>query len=144
MHSTAYLVYRTLRRSGIRWAMWAPAPSESPAPDEARAEDRGPVTGTPTRAGPRRGADAAASAALRGDATGILGTVLIVLAMLAVIVLPAITTSTVVHLLGGAAALIALVLLASLVRLVVTDVRAAFRERAHTPFTAADVVRSSS
>lgn len=48
VRSTARLVYRTLRRSGIRWAMWAPAarvetapsapaPTTAPAPSDERA-----------------------------------------------------------------------------------------------------------
>ncbi|HEU4631842.1 MAG TPA: hypothetical protein VFS08_18980, partial [Gemmatimonadaceae bacterium] len=64
VRATAHLVYRTLRRSGIRWALWAPPPRASrvAAPAAARAEDRGP---TPARAPrwPRRRAAAAAAAA---------------------------------------------------------------------------------
>jgi len=111
MRSAAYLVYRTLRRSGMRWAMWAPAPAASPAP-------------------PRR--DSAEPAAPRQPdaAVGMLGTALVILVMLVVVTLPAITAATVVQLLGGVAALVALAALAGLVRLVVTDVRDSFRQRA--------------
>lgn len=143
--STAYLVYRTLRRSGIRWAMWAAAPSASRAPaEDASAVERGPAPAASTPTPSRRRAAVAAALGRRDDAPGVLGALAIILVMLAAVALPAITASTVVHLLGGAAALVAVVALASLVRLVVTDVRDAIRERGRRPLAPANVVRGTS
>lgn len=129
MRSTAYLVYRTLRRSGIRWAMWAPAtpaPSSSASPSSPSLTD--PSRAEPSPMSPTAAPTDAARATRRRDATRVLGTVLIVFAVLSVVILPAITASMVIPLLGGAAGLVALAALASLVHWVATDVRDRLRE----------------
>ena len=134
MRSTAYLLYRTLRRAGIRWAMWAPdrsehrAPTEAAAPSAARANDDAAAPTSPMTPLGGNG-DAAIPTHHRDSSASIVGTAFIILAMLAVVVLPAITVSTIVHVLGAAAAVIAVVALASLVRLVVTDVRESSRAK---------------
>lgn len=124
LRSTAYLVYRTLRRSGIRWSLWTPAPSRALASSASRADDRAPAAATSAGPVPRRGDDSAAlPGARRADAPSVRATLLIILVMLTVVTLPSISVSGAVVLLGGAAALVALFALASLVRLVATDVR---------------------
>lgn len=128
LRSTAHLLYLTLRRSGIRWGMWAPAPRERANPATTRATDLAPAAPA-TDLATSRPTHTATVAAPRRDVSGLLGTVAIVLALLTLVVLPAITATTMVLFLGGAAALAALAAGASLAHLVVTDVRDAIRAR---------------
>lgn len=127
--SAADLIYRTMRRSGIRWAKWMPAPpvlaTLPTAGDESGAAVRQPLPATD-----HTGAAAGRS---RSAGSSSLATVLIVLALLATIGLPAVTASALTPLLGGVAALLALVALVSLVHLVVTDGRYLFRQRGRGP-----------
>lgn len=48
VRAMAHLMYRTLRKSGLRWALWRPAPTPSPATSavasEARADERSHAT----------------------------------------------------------------------------------------------------
>jgi len=39
VRSTAYAIYRTLRKSGLRWALWARDPSSAPAKSPSRAKE---------------------------------------------------------------------------------------------------------
>jgi hypothetical protein len=39
VRSTAYAIYRTLRKSGLRWALWARAPRSVPATSPSRAQE---------------------------------------------------------------------------------------------------------
>lgn len=123
MRSIARLLYRTMRRAGIRWALWAPAPSEDPVGtgEEATAD-------LPGTAAHRVAAGATVDGHHANSTSSIAGAVVIV-ALLAMIALPAITTSHLMPLLGGVAVLVALLALASLVRLIVTDARDALRQR---------------
>ena len=130
LRATAHLVYRTLRRAGIRWSLWSPAPAE-PRTSRARPEDAGARSASPEPVHPADpGDDAMARVSHRTDASGVAATLLKLLDMLAVVVLPAITASVAIALLVGAAVLFASAALASLVRLVATDLRDARRRRA--------------
>lgn len=131
MRAIAYLVNRALRRSGIRWDVWAPLPSAAVAPDGARTDTR--ESSTSPKTPPRPGAGSRRAAGPGGGMSGAAATAVFLLAMLAVIVSAAITTSSLIYVLGGAAALIALGALASLVRLVAMDVRDALQARRGTP-----------
>lgn len=124
MRSTTHLVYRTLRRSGIRWAMWMQQPVESATTES------GPTGAAVAGADAHdHGADARVRAP-RAVPPFAIGTVAIVAAMLLTIALPALTLRSVVYVLGAGAALVALAASVSLVRLVVTDLRDALRTRA--------------
>lgn len=144
IRSMAFLLYRTLRRSGIRWAMWRPddrgdarprtgaAPGAAHAPGTARDD----VHERPARAGGRVSEPSArdvpiASSTARRRVAGVTA----VLAVIAVaILLPLRTTTLVVTALAGIAALAAAATLIAIVRLVATDVwtdvRQAFGRRA--------------
>ncbi|HEY0970255.1 MAG TPA: hypothetical protein VGE02_04665 [Gemmatimonadales bacterium] len=132
MRSTAYLVYRTLRRSGIRWAMWTPAPSIEVATDGPGATGTVPADVMPTRAPQGAAGSAPADTGRRDGASHVLPTALVVLAVLSLMALPAISGSNLVVLLGGAAALVAVAALTGLTHMVVTDVRDMLRWRKRT------------
>jgi hypothetical protein len=98
LRAMAYLMYRTLRKSGLRWALWQPAGERArsvpiPLSDSARAKENrgdGNVTERPRqhprrrRAGPwRRAAQPGAPVNVVGwGAVGVLSVVLLVLALL--------------------------------------------------------------
>jgi hypothetical protein len=138
MRAKAFLLYRTLRRSGIRWAMWRSADrGEAPPParNASRASHapraaRDGVVETPVRVGPRApepsapDGSAGASMVRRRVAGAIAALGVIAVAVL----LPLLTANLVVSALGASAALVALVALAAVVRLVVTDVWSDVRE----------------
>jgi hypothetical protein len=109
------------------------ATSASATSDGSRTRDDGARKAGVARELSRHGAARAAVARLRDDSTGIFGTVLVIVALIAAVIQPAITsaitTTTLVLLLGGIAGLFAIAALGSLVHLVVTDVRDTFRRR---------------
>jgi hypothetical protein len=98
MRSTAYLVYHALRRSGTRWAMWVPA-RVAPTPAE-REPARADATGDE-----RARAGGVAERHDRPRSTAIPGLALAILAVLAVLVLPAVSLRLAVVLLAGAVAI---------------------------------------
>lgn len=53
VRAVAYLIYRTLRKSGVRWMMWRRA-AAAPAPIESRATDAQPTTSGDERAARER------------------------------------------------------------------------------------------
>ncbi|HEX3159929.1 MAG TPA: hypothetical protein VHQ45_15530 [Gemmatimonadaceae bacterium] len=126
VRSIAYLIYRTMRRAGIRWAMWTPAP---PVPSVAPAGNGEAATADLPRTAADRAAAGPTADRHRAASSSSVATALVIVAVLAMIALPAITTSNVMFLLGGGAVLLALLALASFVRLVVTDTRDALRQR---------------
>jgi hypothetical protein len=133
MRSIAYLVYRTMRRAGIRWSMWAPAPA---APSGASAGSSESATvDLPGTVAHRAAAGATADGHHAASSSSLAGA-LVVLTLLALIALPAITTAHLMPLLGGGAILVALLALGSLVHLVVTDVRDTRRQRGDPTATA--------
>ncbi len=133
VRSTARLLYRTLRRSGIRWAIWESVAEQPAGRAPSSAGESLPEPGADasdfTRELSRHGASRAHAARVRDDSTGMMGALLVILAMIVIVVLPAITASVVVPVLGGAAGLFALAALAGLVHLVATDVRDSTRNR---------------
>jgi hypothetical protein len=130
--STADVVYRTIRRSGIRWTMWM---TVKPLPAAIPVNDGQSVAAAPPLPAARRAGAAAAGS--RAAMSSSLATALIVLALFAMIGLPAITASAVTGLLGGVAAIFAIAAVATLVHLVVVDTRDVLRERGRAT-TAAD------
>jgi hypothetical protein len=126
MRSIARLLYRTMRRAGIRWALWAPAP---PAPSAHPVGNGEEVTADLPGTVADRGAAGSTADGHRFASSSSVAAALVIVALLAMIALPAITTSHLMPLLGGGAVLVALLALASLVRLVVTDARDALRQR---------------
>lgn len=124
MRSTTQLVYRTMRRAGIRWTMWIVEP-------ERESATAGPRPGAAAVAGTDTDHHAADAAVRRPRAVVpfAIGTVAIVAATLVAVALPVITLSSVVYVVGVGLALVALSALAGLVGLVVTDVREFLRGR---------------
>ena len=107
--------------------MPTPPPATKHDPRDTETTNGSPDGAITSGAPSRTDATHATPATLRDDWPGILGTLLIIAVMLAVIILPAMTTATVVLLLGGVAGLVALAALGSLVHLAVTDVRDTIR-----------------
>lgn len=113
----AFLIYRTLRRSGIRWSLWQ-------TDDRARAR---PVGGDAHE--DRVAAAGASGPSARDEATGadgvwrrIAGALALPAIVAVAVFLPLLTTSVLVSVLGVVAALVAVMALGAIVRLVVTDV----------------------
>jgi hypothetical protein len=135
VRSTAYLAYRTLRRSGIRWTMWLP---ERPAPSASReiAASAREAAAAP-RDDERHDAADAGTREQAGVRSGVIAAALIALVALAALALPAVTISTLTYVLGGAAAIVALIAAASLIHVVVADSRDALLGRARSDGNAA-------
>lgn len=115
----AFLIYRTLRRSGIRWALWRADARADARPVRRDAQDGRAIAAT-----------AASGPSVRDDATRdddgwrrIAGALVLPAIVAVAVLLPMITTSVLVSVLGVVAALVAVVALGALVRLVATDVR---------------------
>lgn len=125
LRSTAYRAYHTLRRSGIRWTMWArdrerAVPTftdvkETAAPIAEKLGGGVASTGAPTRP--------------VGDDPRIPAGALVALALVVLATLVVAPGQAIVAVLGGVAALIALAAVAGLVHYVVSDVRGEFPER---------------
>ena len=124
LRSTAYRAFHTLRRSGIRWTLWAPARARQVAAvDAERASGASEKTSEDARA------DGSARDARRRGAPVFAGIALTILIALAVANLYTVAASTVVLLLGTVAAVLAIGAAASLVHVVAGDVRDELRNR---------------
>ena len=100
--STAYLVYRELRRLGIQGTAWAsPSPANGTA-SEDRASEKESVKGALPRPVTRQGTDAHMASGRRRATSDILGTSVVIAALLAAIVLPAIMVSSAIYVLVAA------------------------------------------
>ena len=115
----AFLIYRTLRRSGIRWALWQADDRPDPRPVRRASPEHG--ASDRADASERRLRDEAIGAS--GDRRRLVGALALPAIVTVAVFLPLLTTSVVVAALGVVAALVAAAALGSLVRLVVTDLR---------------------
>lgn len=127
MRATAYVLYRTLRRTGVRWAIWArPRRSEPDVVEQvipAAGPASPPLARTPTRTPGRLGTGGGASTPVSppGWTTISLSAALAIL-MITIVAGPSTTLPAIISILGGAAALLALAALASLGRRLVSNV----------------------
>lgn len=111
LRATAFLLYRTLRRSGIRWAMWLPdARDDAPRPVAEAASDAMPAARPAPRPLALRRTNPGLGAAVAGG--------VLLLAAWALLGPTALVAA-----LGATAAVLALVLTGALVHLVAVDVR---------------------
>ena len=120
----AFLIYRTLRRSGIRWALWHADDRAAARP--VRADDGASDAIARTDAAESRAGDEERGA--RGFWRRFGGALALPAIVAVAVFLPALTTSFVVSVLGIAAAIVAAAALGALARLVVTDLRSDARQ----------------